>query len=96
MYVESDSAVLECQVITYIPPTMTWVKREENVATVILSNQRTSITFEYLRESLNGPTAISRLRLARLSTSDNGIHSCQVNAECTTVSSQLTINVQGN
>lgn len=96
-YVESDSAVLECQVITYPPPTITWIKREENVGTVILNSQRTSITMDYLRDSLSGPTAISRLSLAGLSTSDNSIYSCQVNTNIsgyTTVSNQLTINVQ--
>ena len=96
-YNESDVAVLECEVITYPSPTLTWIKRGTNIGTVIINSQRKRITSMYSQESPARPAAISRLILAGLSPSDNGTYSCQVNTDIpgyVTVSNQLTIYVQ--
>ena len=97
-YNESDVAVLECEVITYPSPTITWIKRDANIGTIIINSQQTMISFTYSEESLDSPTAVSRLTLAGLSQNDNGTYLCQVNTDIpgyVTTSSQLTIFVQG-
>ena len=97
-YNESEVVELECEVVTYPSPIMIWIKREANVGTVILNSQQTRITFTYSQESLDRPTAVSRLMLARVSPSDNGTYSCQVSTDIpgyASISSQLTIFVQG-
>ena len=97
-YNESDDVLLVCEVITYPSPTIIWIKRGENIGAVILNSQQTQISFTYLLETFTRPTAVSRLMLAGVSSSDNGTYLCQVNTDVpgyTTVSSQLTVLIQG-
>lgn len=97
-YVENDEAVLECAVTTYPQPNIVWVKREENKGTVVLHSQRTSLSFSYFREHVDGPRAVSRVTISSLSTSDTGTYSCHVYTDIPgylTASSCLTITVQG-
>ena len=99
-YNESDVAVLECKIITFPSPTITWIKssRDHSFAAFIINSQHTNITFTYSQQSLERPTAISRLMLTSVSSSDNGTYICQVNTDIPgyyTVSSQFTICVQG-
>ena len=97
-YNESDVAILECKVITFPSPTITWIKRDHSFAAFIINSQHTNITFTYSQQSLERPTAINRLMLTSVSSSDNGIYICQVSTDIPdyyTVSSQFTIYVQG-
>ena len=94
-YFESEDAVLECQVSTYPPPTIVWVKRDESVGTVVLNSQRSRINFTY---NTDGPTAVSRLRISRVTTSDNGTYLCQVSTDIpgfSMVSNQVTVTIEG-
>ena len=78
-----------------------WVKRGDNVGTVILNSQRTSISSMYMPGHPEGPKAVSQLTISSLSISDNGTYSCQVNTDVpgytitVTVSGTFSINVQG-
>ena len=97
-YNESDTAFLECEVITFPSPNITWIKRDQNIAAIIVNSQRTNITFTYSLQSLERPTAISRLMLTSVSSSDSGTYSCHVSTDIPgfyAVSSQITINVHG-
>ena len=97
-YNESDTAILECEVITFPSPNITWIKRDQNVGAVIINSQRTNTTFTYSQQSLERPIAVSRLMLSSVSSSDNGAYLCHVSTDIPgyyAVSSQFTIYIHG-
>ena len=97
-YNESDTAILECEVITFPSPNITWIKRNQNIGAIIVNSQRTNITFTYSLQSLERPTAISRLMLTSVSLTDGGTYSCHVSTDIPgfyAVSSQVNIYVHG-
>ena len=96
-YSETNTLVLECMVSTYPSPTIVWVKRDTNVGSVILNSQRTNISFNY--DLFDEPSATSRLRISKLTASDNGIYSCKVKTSIpgySTVSTHVSISIEGH